>query len=322
MTKYIQNKNGQMAGSIGDGKDKVPTAAALVTSNRQTLDEFIAAEPGVADAWERFQAAKQEAAAATAAKEESEEAAAEAAWQAEIQAERAAQQADPTRLAPLDGSNPAIDAISHQTSWPFTRRFDGAAFRETNDLVAFAGSAHEGTRHFDRCLFRLDITEKDGYWEVKNQMSNSYGPPMASTAIFHSRAEANSYIRAAGRTIEADLSYLTRKYAGITEEQRTGYDSNTRSIIRDLTETGLYTETQDPGSKYINDDNRFTIAGTGRRVRVSHLQNPWFGRYHIAYVYDEDLGSTNAPVYAVRFRKMDDARLFAQDMLLAAAARN
>jgi len=43
MTKYIKNKNGKFAGSIGDGKTRVPTAARrpLTASDKQELQKAV-----------------------------------------------------------------------------------------------------------------------------------------------------------------------------------------------------------------------------------------------------------------------------------------
>lgn len=59
MTKYIKDKNGKFAGSIGDGKNDVPNSAPSITSHAYTDAEI---SPGEAkaldDMFSRFQAAR------------------------------------------------------------------------------------------------------------------------------------------------------------------------------------------------------------------------------------------------------------------------
>lgn len=56
MTKYIKGRDGKFAGSIGDGKNNVPTASNMPTAAQSTVND--ASESRVAEAYAKFAAKK------------------------------------------------------------------------------------------------------------------------------------------------------------------------------------------------------------------------------------------------------------------------
>jgi hypothetical protein len=327
MPKHIQGKDGKFAGSIGDGKRRVPTAAPKPPQtcnrcNQRTTNWTV----------HHFNGGSVQFVCSTCSSLTPDEIT-QGMTTAHDRLRRNRAKDKPEIIAPthnpLEFANNATRALTtlHPSGYAGTPGFydvAGVAWNSNNGLHEFAyGTKLSGLGDYtnlglDTLLVEGTVTEnpdQPGHYHVtmETHISGNFRP----LAVYESNdlADANLWLKRVGTTMSRELTSFTDTYTGT--QNRTTIDQQRRTRIAALATEGRYIETQEPGTPGFLETNLLSLAGTGRNAVIRHRKTP-NGFQHIVEVKDTTLGLDGQNnLYGIRFTSLPDAKAFAQEMLLA-----